>query len=497
MKNILLTIMLTVLCACQLKQPQDAERVDAMPPIYPDYIGVTIPSDIAPMNFNVEAEGTDAVFVAVQGSQGGRLETAGEWADFDLDEWRELTEMNRGGELTFSVWARKDGRWLQYNDFVMHVSENDLDEWGVTYRRIKPGYEVGGDIGIFQRSLSTFDEYAIVTETALPGKCFNCHTVNRTDPKQVTLQVRGEGGGTLVTLDGKQNWLNTKTATTRAAGSYSYWHPDGDYVVTTASAVHQCFFTGTRQRIEVFHSFSDIEVLDTRTNELILTPLLRTDDLEIFPAFSHDGRWIYYSTSKYCNLPAEYEKVKCSICRIGFDAATGQFGQEVDTLVNARFTDRSYVIARPSYDGRWLMYNVASRGNFPVSQDDADLCIMNLATGEQRVMTELNSPRTESYHNWSRNSKWVVFSSKRENGMYTQLFFAEIGDDGHATKPFVMPQRNPRKFYFELMDAYNCPDFTHEKVQLSAHEMQRRLEAETLPGVTIRTSQNTTNQIEK
>lgn len=46
---------------------------------------------------------------------------------------------------------------------------------------------------------------------------------------------------------------------------------------------------------------------------------------------------------------------------------------EVDTLLNGPRDDRSYTLARPSYDGRWMMYNVTSRSNFPVFQPDADL----------------------------------------------------------------------------------------------------------------------------
>ena len=466
--------------------PSDPERVDALPAVYPDYIGVTIPAGIAPLNFNFADEDIEAMDVTARGTKGGELHSYGEEADFDIDDWHELTRQNRGGKITFTVCVEKAGRWLQYRDFDIFVSDAPLDDWGLTYRRIKPGYEVGGDIGIYQRDIHSFDEYAILTETAVPGRCFNCHTANRTNPNRLTMQMRGEGGGTMVQRDGRQTWLETKTDSTKAAGSYSYWHPQGDYVALAVNSVHQSFFTGTGQRIEVYHQFSDVEVLDTRTNELILSPLLRTDDLEIFPAFSADGKYIYYSTSRACRVPAEYEKVKCSLCRIAFDAETGRFGETVDTLLNGPATDRSYVLARPSYDGRWLMYCVSSRGNFPVCQNDADLWLMDLRTGEHRDLKELNTPQSESYHNWSENSRWIVFSSKREDGMYTKLYLASIDNEGRVSKPFLLPQRHPRKFYREMMDAYNCPDFTKTKVELDAHETYRQVFENKREQVTIR-----------
>ena len=455
--------------------PKNPVKTDLQPVIYPDYIGVTIPADIAPLNFNIADEQIDGMDVVIKGSKGGELHAQGDYADFDIDDWHALTRQNQGSTLTVTVCVEKDGRWTQYQDFAISVSAYSLDDWGLTYRRIKPGYEVGGDIGIYQRDIHSFDEYAILTESVVSGRCFNCHTVNRTNPNRITLQMRGEGGGTLIQKDGLQKWVETKTDITKAVGSYSYWHPDGDYVAMAVNSVHQSFFTGTGQRIEVYHGFSDVEVLDTRTNELILSPLLFTDDLEIFPAFSADGKSIYYSSSKPCRVPAEYEKVKCSLCRIAFDAGKGQFSETVDTLLNGPATDRSYVLARPSYDGRWLMYCVSSRGNFPVSQDDADLWLIDLKTGESRELNEVNSAKSESFHNWSENSHWFVFSSKREDGMYTKLYLASIDDQGRVSKPFLLPQRNPRKYYLEMMDAYNCPDFTKTRVEMDAHEAYRQV----------------------
>lgn len=255
----------------------------------------------------------------------------------------------------------------------------------MTYRRIAPGYEIGGDIGIYQRNLSNFDEEPILTETDVPGRCLNCHTSNQTDPKEFTAQIRGENGGTLISIDDHSQWVNTKTDSTKAAGSYASWHPNGRYVAYATNSVHQSFFTGRSSNLEVYHKFSDIILLDTKTWQLVLAPQLQTSDwLEIFPAFSADGKTLYYSTSKACNVPAEYLKVKCSLVSIPFDAATGTFGSKVDTLLNGPKDNRSYVLARPSYDGRWLMYAVASRSNFPIAQRDADLWMMDLKTHKTR-----------------------------------------------------------------------------------------------------------------
>ena len=145
------------------QQPVDVKNTDALPPIFPDYVGVTIPADIAPLNFNVD--GAEYVCVVAKGSLGGELTASGEWADFDIDGWHSLTRQNVGGTIAVSVTAKTDGgKWIGYRDFEINVSGDPLDEYGLTYRKIAPGYETFSNIGIYQRDIHTFDEDAIVSQ---------------------------------------------------------------------------------------------------------------------------------------------------------------------------------------------------------------------------------------------------------------------------------------------------------------------------------------------
>ena len=140
------------LAACT-GRPVNPTKVNELPKIYPDYIGVTIPVNIAPLNFNFADETVDAMDVVVKDSKGGELHAQGDYADFEIDDWHQLTEQNQGGNLTVTVCVEKDGQWTQYQDFTIFVSKDRLDDWGLTYRRIKPGYEVGGDIGIYLKKI--------------------------------------------------------------------------------------------------------------------------------------------------------------------------------------------------------------------------------------------------------------------------------------------------------------------------------------------------------
>lgn len=447
-----------------------------LPEIFPDYIGVTIPAEIAPMNFNLaDDEDLDAMYVRVTGSQGGEITAKGKWADFDIKPWHALLQENVGGSLSFDVYAKwKNGQWTRFAPFEMQVSQHPLADYGVTYRRIAPGFETFSKIGIYQRQLSTYDESPILEETAVNGQCMNCHYANRGNPDQFSLHIRGKNGGTIMHNQQGTQYLNTKTPETAGNCTYGYWHPDGRYCAYSLNRIYQNFYTGKDRVVEPWDQFADIIVLDTHNNQIITTPLLATENYETTPAFSADGTTIYFSYAPHANMPADFENVKYSLCSIGFDADRGLFGEKIDTIVDAAAIGKSVSIARPSYDGKYLMYCLSDYGTTPVDRQEAELWIMDIATGQQRCMDEVNTEEADAYHNWSSNSRWFLFNSKRHDRITALLYLSAIGDNGVATKPFLLPQKNPKKYYTENRHSFNAPDFTTRKVDLdpiAVHDM--------------------------
>ena len=449
--------------------PTNPIQANQLPKIYPDYIGVTVPATIAPLNFNVEDIDVESVNVVVEGSKIGELQSEGDYANFDIDEWHHLLAQNRGGDLKVTVYVEKNGNWTQYQDFDIHVSPYELNDWGLTYRRIAPGYEVYGKLGIYQRSLSNFEETAILENTAAPGACLNCHTANRTNPDQFTFHVRGDHGATLVSQNGKREWLKAKNDSLKGSMVYPYWHPSGTYCAYSTNTTHQSFHAVKDERIEVFDQASDVFVYQPATHKLILDSLLMTKDhYETYPVFSFDGKTLYFCSSTAEPIPSGYKDIKYNICKIGFDAAMGKFGNKVDTIFNARELGKSATHPRPSYDGRYIRFTMSDYGCFPIWHKEADNWLLDLKTGLARPMTAANSRNTDSWHNWSRDSHWFVFTSRRGDGLYTRLYLACIDDKGNVSKPFLLPQRNPKKYYDELLDSYNTPDFTSKPVELDA-----------------------------
>ena len=462
------------LVACS-SSPRQARDVAQQPAIYPDYTDVTVPADIAPLNFAMADDDVSAIDVEVTGSKGGTLHASGTYADFELEAWHQLLSQNKGGRLSFCVSAEKSGQWVRYQPFTVSVSPVPLGEWGITYRLVAPSYKIYSRMGLYQRCLSNFEETVMIDNTDLHNTCLNCHTANQTNPDRYVFHIRGERGGTAIVRDGKVELLKASRQELGGAMVYPYWHPQGRYCAFSTNSTAQMFHMASNKRIEVYDEASDVFVYDTETGTVINDSLIMKHDwAENCPAFSPDGRWLYFITARRQTYPHDFDKERYSLCRVAFDAATGKIGTQVDTLVHTAQTGKSVTWPRPSYDGRYLIYTQADYGYFSIWHPEADLWLMDLSDATTRPLSEVNSHRAESLHSWSANSHWFLFTSRRDDGLYTRVYFSFF-DKGRATKPFMLPQRDPRRYYRRLMYSYNTPDFTSKPVEISPDDMTTRI----------------------
>jgi len=464
-------IVVGLLLASCAETPRNAEPTGRLPRIYPDYIGVTIPAEIAPLNFNIAGDTVDRVDVVVSGADGTSIHANGLLAQFDIDEWHALTARNKGRDLTVTVCTKKDGRWQRHNNFTIHVSPYALGDWGLTYRRIAPGYEVYSSMGLYQRDLSSFDEYPIIENTQVTAMCVNCHTANRTNPDRMVFHVRGQHGATLIQRDGQREWLQAKNDSLGGSMVYPYWHPDGRYCAFSTNQTRQGFHVNRSERIEVFDLSSDIFVYDTQTHSIILDTIVATRaNSENCPVFSPDGRTLYFTSCIQQNYPENYKREQYNLYSIGFQADSARFDGEKRLLFDAVAMNKSVTWPRPSYDGRFLLFTLIDYGYFSIWHDESEQWLLDLSTGRAHPIEALRSSRADSYHNWSANSRWMVFTSRRGDGLYTRLYLAEVSPQGRVGKPFLLPQKNPWAYYSRLMHAYNTPDFTCRKVEFNARE---------------------------
>jgi len=467
----LFTVMFTG-CRETVKSPV---QINEYPKIYPDYTEVTVPATIAPLNFTIKSEKFDRIDVVISGKQKGSVHVQGkEIVQFPEKEWRRLLQDNKGSEIEALVSIKDKDGWKQYKPFPVHISDYPID-YGLVYRMIAPGYVIYSKMGIYQRNFSDFEQKPIVENTLVPGMCVNCHAFNQNNPAEMSLHIRGEHGATMLQMNGNMQLLNTKTDSTISACVYPYWHPSGKYIAYSVNATKQAFHEIRDERIEVFDEASDIVVYNIAHNQLFSCPLLKTENFETFPVFSPDGNTLYFcSATKHSIVQNDYKNIKYSLCKIAFDPGNGTFGDKIDTLISAAQTGKSISFPRPSFDGKYLMYTQSDYGNFSIWHKEADLYLLDLKTGTSRPLQEVNSDNTESFHDWSSNSRWFVFSSRRDDGLYTRLYISSIDDTGQATKPFMLPQKDPR-FYDACLYSYNVPEFIVAPVKVSANELEKKL----------------------
>ncbi len=463
---ILFVIVSVMIAACS-SMPQRAEELSEMPPIFPDYIDVTVPAEIAPLNFGFDIDCPhEEMAVELKGSKSGSLKAKGAYADFNIKKWHKLLEENQGGEVTVTVYGKKEGQWVKYKPFQIIVSKEPLEEWGLTYRRIAPGYEVYSRMGLYQRNLSNFNETPIIENTITAGQCYNCHTANRTNPEQFVFHVRGSHGATMVQCQGIRQWLKAVNDSLGGAMVYPYWHPSGKYIAFSTNQTRQGFHMIPNERIEVFDLSSDVLVYDVDKREILLDSLLSRQGIsENCPTFSPDGKWLYFTECEQKNYPLEFRDEKYNLCRVGFDPEHGKIIGEVDTLFNAVDLGKSVTWPKPSYDGRYVMFTLLDYGYFSIWHKESEQWLLDLATGEAWPLEEANSDDADSFHNWSGNSRWFVFTSRRGDGLYSRLFISYIDGDGRASKPFLLPQKNPVEYYDQTLYSFNTPDFTQGPVE--------------------------------
>lgn len=475
MRRFLLIIAVMAVASCNVKVSHPL-IVGEVPAIFPDYVGVTIPVTIAPLNFCMEDESAERMDVVIKGSAGGEMHVRGrKTAGFPSGKWRELLEANRGGTLKVSVSALYDKQWKSYTPFDIFISDDDIDNH-IVYRLISPSYGTVGQIGLYQRDITSFQQESVF-ESREFNACFNCHAFRKCEPDMMTLHVRGPQGGTLInTSDDGLRIFNTKTDSTISNCAYPYWHPSGRYIAYSTNRTAQGYHQRADKMLEVYDSASDVNVYDIEKNELISAPWVsRPEMLESFPVFSADGRTLYFTCAEAQEIPAGITEIRYNLCKVAFDPETGRIGNKVDTVIFAASAGKSVTIPKPSYDGKYIMYSLADYGTFAVWHPESDLWLLDLETGETSELKEANSWNVECSHSWSTNSRWFIFGSRRDNGLFTYLYICHLDADGRCAKPFLLPQRRPREFYDNLMKSFNIPEFTSGTVSLERNKAVRGL----------------------
>lgn len=487
-KYLFLTAATVFLMSCGNEIPEKYWDSDELPNIYPDYANVTVPINIAPLTFEIDGKADNMVARLTAGNE--EIICGGNKIQPDADDWKRLSESAKGNAIKVEVYVEKDSQWKRYKPFNIYVSPDSIDPY-ISYRLISPSYVTYEELTINQRCLENYEESVIydnmLCSKGADGQCINCHNYQQYNPNRMQFHARQNLGGTIIAYDGNIQKIGMANDSILSAGVYPTWHPWLKLIVYSTNTTGQIFHSVDPNKIEVFDTESDLIAYDVEKNEVTNIENDPTE-LECFPFWAPDGKTLYYCSAHFeykdtvgkgTEFLSRTEEVKYNLYRKSFDPETMQFGPR-ELVFAADSLDKSATLPRISPDGQFLMFTLAKSGVFHIWHHDADLWMIDLRSGKMRVMEELNSPDTESYHSWSSNGRWVVFSSRRYDGNYTRPFIAHIDSNGRGSKPFELPCADP-DHHRQFLKSYNVPELMRGPVTIKPQQFAAAIKQDAKP----------------
>lgn len=463
------------------KLPREWKQGVELPAIFPDYAGITIPPNIAPLNFVIQEPG-EAFMVRLTSKNGNDVTIFSRNPAIRINgsKWKKLLAANQGEELNIEIFCQNKGIWSKFNTVRQIIAREKIDSF-LSYRLINSAYVLWFEMGLYQRNLENFRESPIIQNKSVNGGCINCHSLSKNNPEKFMFHIRSDFPGTVIYNNGKLEKIETKTDFTLASASYGAWNPNGRHIAFSVNKINQNFYVFKGQSNEVSDKYSDLVVYDTQSNILTTSPEVSTRSRENLPEWSADGKTIFYISAGEATNDSTRMITRYSLMRIGYDPEKNLWGMP-DTIISAKLTGKSITFPKCSPDGRFLVFCMTDYGYFTIHHKKSDLYILDLKTWEYRATNEINSDETESYHSWSTNGRWLIFSSRRLDGVHTRTFIAHFDETGKFGKPFVLPQKDP-DFYNNYLHNFNRPELMTGKINVSPQKIRDAARENAIPVV--------------
>lgn len=453
--------------------------MDIPAPIFPDYADtLVLPPNIAPLNFKISGDslqrGPYLVKLYAASPSGSLLDSlqlkTRRFVHFGITSWKRLLQKAAECEgcLLTDIYAYEKDTPIRYRRKIWHVVSDSIDPF-LTYRLGAHDENPCLQLQVYERSLENFSKRLLMDNRFTENNCMNCHTNSDNNANKMLVHLRGPHAGTLLFKDGQFIKIALPDGYPDLRLAYPSWNRSGRYIAFASTRI-MAFPHANRYRTQdlIADTLGKILIYDVEKNRLFSSPELMDERYEFsFPAWSADGKTLYFCRTEKLS---ELRDFQYNLLSIPFDEATGIFGK-AKTVYDFKSKEKSVSMPQVCPNGRYILATTLLLGSFP-SQNQGNLCLIDLWTGKMQETDILNSADGEKYHSWSSNGRWVVFGSKRINGGTAAIYIAYFDRRGRFSKPFVLPQEEDN-FYLKNTRSFLFPTLSQNQAGFGLYDWER------------------------
>jgi hypothetical protein len=458
--------------------------------IFPNYQGtLTIPNNIAPLNFEILE---DAKYFVVQIIANGtvqfqqkiknqKLSIVNCQLSIPIKSWQKILNSHTTDTLEIHISSGNSlKKMTAYKPFYWIVSEDAIDPY-LVFRRIAPTEtpEKPQLIGIFEYGLETFEQRTLINSYLTDYGCMNCHYFSNNQSSRMSIHFRRKHAGTLITSPDSSFMVDLRLPNGEK-GIFGAFSPNGRYLAFSTNQLG-ALFTVNVQRLKMwsYELASNMFVYDVQNNAILSSDgLMASGRQKTYPCWSHDGTFLYFCQTNWqipflTDSSTVFERLRNThyeLVRAKINVPSETF-ETVETIVaTADIGGRSISFPRCSPDGRFVAFSTTEFGTLDPNSIDGRLWFYDLNTKTAKeIEPDLDAPIV-STSTWSSNSRWIVVSSRRLDGVFSRPFLAHVDTEGNVSKFFVMPQKNPA--HYRKQDfSYSLPELITSPVPLNAYDI--------------------------